>query len=177
MRTLLDIAGAVETRLLGLALDRLWRRALVHPRRLVVYLDDPWYENRRGSAALRRLAAPRIGDRPNGSDVETLLLQLIDDANLPTPTRQHPAVAAFGVRYLDMAYVEHRVAIEIDGMESRMDPEVSLDDRVRQNLIEAQGWTFRRFGYAHVTENGSWTLFTLGEALRLRPSRWTKDRA
>lgn len=125
---------------------------------------------------LHRLALQRCGEGPSGSDVETLLLQLIRDAGLPVPVRQHPVVTPFGVRYLDLAYVDEKIAIEIDGMDSRLDPRVFLDDRVRQNLIEAQGWTFRRFGYVHVTENSLWTIFTLGEALWLRPVRWTRNR-
>jgi very-short-patch-repair endonuclease len=173
MRTLLDVGALVEPRLLELALDRLWRRGLIEPRRLVVYLADEWCARKRGSAALRRLAAERCGQGPSGSDIETLLLQLIREANLPLPVRQHPVVTPFGVRYLDLAYVREKIAIELDGMDSRLDIRVFLDERVRQNLIEAQGWTFRRFGYAHVTKDAVWTVFTLGEALGLRPIRWT----
>ncbi len=172
MRTLLDLAGILDPKLLELALDRLWRRRLVEPRRLLVYLDDTWCRVRRGSGDLRRLVRERLGQGPSGSDIETLLLQLIRDAGLPLPVRQHPVVTPFGPRYLDLAYPDPKIAIETDGMESRLDPDVFLDDRVRQNLVEAQGWTFRRFGYAHVTEQQLWTLFTLGEALGVRPVRW-----
>ena len=173
MRTLLDLGAILELRPLELALDRFWRRGLIAPRRLALYLADEWCTRKRGSAVLRKLAAERCGQGPSGSDIETLLLQLIREANLPLPVRQHPVVTPFGVRYLDLAYVRERVAIELDGMDSRLDPSVFLDDRARQNLIEAQGWTFRRFGHAHVTTNGVWAVFTLGEALGLRPIRWT----
>jgi hypothetical protein len=172
MRTLLDLADLVDSNLLELALDRLLRRRLVDPHRLVGYLDDEWCTHRGGSGALRRLARERCGQGASGSDVETLLLQIIRDAGLPLPVRQHPVATPFGVRYLDLAYVPQRIAIEMDGMDSRLDPRVFLDDRDHQNLIEAQGWTFRRFGYAHVTAQASWTVFTIGQALSLRPVRW-----
>src|SRR5581483_6423710 len=90
MRTLLDLASCIEPDLLELALDRLWRRSLVHPPRLAVYLSDDWCDTRRGTAALRRLISERIGDRPSGSDIETLFLQMLRDAHLPLPARQHP---------------------------------------------------------------------------------------
>ena len=172
MRTLLDLAGVLDPRLLELALDRSWRRRLVQPARLLSYLQDDWCRAKRGTGLLRRLVRERLGEGPSGSDIETLLLQVIRDAGLPLPVRQHPVVTAFGPRYLDLAYPQHRVAIETDGMDARLDPEVFLDERDRQNLVESQGWTFRRFGYAHVTHNALWTAFTIGEALGLRPVRW-----
>ncbi len=174
MRTLVDLAEVVEAAEVELALDRLWRRRVVDLRRLVNYLGDPWCMHKRGSAALRALARERSGDRASGSDVETLLLQIIRNARLPLPVRQHRVVTPFGLRYLDLAYVERKIAIEVDGMESRFDREVFLDGRVRQNLIEAQGWTFRRFGFAHVTDNPLWTVFTLAEALHVQPTRWKR---
>jgi very-short-patch-repair endonuclease len=175
-RTLLDLAGLVEVNVLELALDHLWRRRVVEPKRLLRYLDDDWCRARRGSARLRRLVAERTGQGPSGSDIETKLLQLIRDSRLPLPTRQYPVVTPFGPRYIDLAYEREKVAIELDGMESRLDPVVFLDDRVRQNLIEAQGWTFRRFGYAHVNHEPLWTIFTLAEAIGLFPTRWSRTR-
>jgi very-short-patch-repair endonuclease len=174
MRTLLDLAEVLPADVPEVGLDRLWRRRLVHPRRLAEYRAGPWCMCRRGTATLRRLAAERCHERASGSDVETRPLQLIRDARLPPPARQHEVMTRSGVRYLDLAYPEHRLAIEVDGMESRLDPTVFLDERVRQNLIEAQGWTFRRFGHAHVTNDALWTIFTVAEALGLRPIRWTR---
>jgi len=175
MRTLLDLAEVLDPGLLELTLDRFWRRRLIEPRRLLVYLEDDWSHCRRGSVLLRLLVGERCGDRASGSDIETRLLQIIRGANLPPPVRQHPVVTPFGVRYLDLAYIDPKIAIEVDGMESRIDPETFLDDRVRQNLIEAQGWTFRRFGHTHVTRDELWTIFTIAEALRLKPSRWKRS--
>lgn len=174
MRTLLDLAQTSEAPLLELALDRLWRQGRLHPARLAEYLDDDWARSKRGTRALRKLVHERLGQGASGSDLETLLLQAIRESGLPLPVRQHPVVTPFGVRYLDLAYPALKIAIEIDGMGSRLDPEVFLDDRVRQNLIEAQGWTFRRFGRTHITREPLWATFTLGEALGLRPVRWVR---
>lgn len=172
-RTLLDIADEVDPKVLELTLDNFWRRKLVAPTRLMTYLEDEWCMARRGSAQLRRLVAERAGQRPAGSDLETQLFQLIRETKLPLPTRQYPVVTPFGPRYLDLAYPARKVAIELDGRESRFDPDVFLDERVRQNLIEAQGWTFRRFGYAHVTGEPLWTVFTVAEAIGAFPTRWS----
>jgi very-short-patch-repair endonuclease len=172
MRTLLDVSDVLESGLVELAFDRLWRRRLVHPDRFLRYLADDWARSRRGTSRLRAMMRERLGQGPSGSDVETLLLQLLRSAGMPLPVRQYPVPTPFGVRYLDLAYPHEKVAIELDGMDSRIDPRVFLDDRVRQNLIEAQGWTFRRFGYAHVTTDALWTLFSVGQALGLSPVRW-----
>jgi very-short-patch-repair endonuclease len=172
-RTLLDLSADEDEKVLELALDRLWRRKLVEPRRLLAYLAGDWCVARRGSAALRALASQRVGQGPSGSDIETLFLQILRDARLPLPVRQYPVVTPCGPRYLDFAYAQERVAIEIDGMDSRLDPEVFLDERDRQNLIEAQGWTFRRFGHAHVRKDALWTVFSVAEALGRWPVRWT----
>jgi very-short-patch-repair endonuclease len=172
MRTLADLADVLDAKPLELTLDRFLRRGLVHPSRLRTYLEDDWCRRRRGTVVLRKLVAERLGQRPSGSEIETLMLQLIRDAGLPLPVGQHPVKTPFGVRYLDLAYPDKKIAIELDGMDSRLDRDVFLDERVRQNLIEAQGWAFRRFGEAHVTEHRLWCAFTLGEALELRPVRW-----
>lgn len=176
MRTFLDLADLLDPRLLELALDRAWRRGLVHPARLLGYLEDDWCRARRGTAVLRGMARERLGQGPAGSDLETMFLQLLRDAGLPLPVRQYPVVTPFGPRYLDLAFADPRLAIELDGMESRLDPEVFLDERARQNLIEAQGWTFRRFGYAHVTHEPLWTAFTVGDALGRWPVKWVSMR-
>ncbi len=176
MRTLVDLADLLDPGLLELALDRAWRRGLVHPARLLGYLEDDWCRARRGTATLRRMVQERLGQGPAGSDLETMFLQLLRDAGLPLPVRQYPVVTPFGPRYLDLAFADPKLAIELDGMESRLDPEAFLDDRSRQNLIEAQGWTFRRFGYAHVTEHSLWTVFTVGDALGRWPVKWVSKR-
>ncbi|HVL80467.1 MAG TPA: type IV toxin-antitoxin system AbiEi family antitoxin domain-containing protein [Actinomycetota bacterium] len=174
MRTLLGLGEVLEPRLVELALDRLWRRGRVHPSRLLSYLDEPWCRRRRGTRVLRGLVRERMGVRATDSDLETLLVQVLREAGLPLPERQYPVATPFGPRYLDLAYPQQRIAIETDGMDSRLDPEVFLDERARQNLIEAQGWTFRRFGYAHVTNDPLWTVFTVAQALGVRPVRWVQ---
>jgi hypothetical protein len=174
MRTLLDLAEILEPNLVELTLDRFWRRGFVDPRRLSTYLDDRWSRRRRGTAVLRGLVRARVGDRPSGADVETLLLQLIHDARLPPPARQHRVVTPFGVRYLDLAYPAPKIAIE-KGRDGEPTRSGGVPRRARPaDLIEAQGWTVRRFGYAHVTRDRLWTIFTLVDALEVRPVRWTK---
>jgi hypothetical protein len=172
MRTLADLSSVVEAKQLELVLDAFWRRKLVHPARFLAYLEDPWFRSRAGTGILRSLLRERLGQAPSGSDLETLMFQLIRDAGLPLPVRQHPVKTPFGVRYLDLAYPDHKIAIELDGRASRWDKDIFLDERVRQNLIEAQQWSFRRFGYEHATEHQLWCIFTLGEALGMRPVLW-----
>jgi hypothetical protein len=45
----------------------------------------------------------------------------------------------------DFAVPHRRIAIEIDGHEFHSDPEVFVNDRVRQRSLEMAGWRFIRF--------------------------------
>jgi very-short-patch-repair endonuclease len=48
------------------------------------------------------------------------------------------------VRYLDVAWLEAKVAIEFDGFVPHSTRRVFDDDRVRQNDLVADGWTVFR---------------------------------
>ena len=64
-------------------------------------------------------------------------------AGLP-PEVQYPVVAG-GRRYrLDLAYPEHRIAVEYDGAEHRGQRRARLD-LVREAALTAAGWRILRF--------------------------------
>ena len=72
-------------------------------------------------------------------------LRAIVGAGLPEPVQQHP-VSVGGRQYrIDLAYPEHKVAIEIDGWEYHRSRSAFDDDRTRANDLVVAGWHVLRF--------------------------------
>ncbi len=175
-RTLLDIASQVDEETLERSLDMLWRRGSVHPERLAEFLDARWCRTRPGSDTLRSLVSIRAGRAPD-SDLESLYLRLLRRARLPLPERQFVVSTPSGRRRIDCAYPSQMVAIELDGFEPHVASRRRFeDDRVRQNEIEALGYTFRRFTWRQVTREPTSVIVTTAEAIGLRPDRWVSAR-
>ena len=64
---------------------------------------------------------------------------------LPEPVQQQPV--AIGNRHyrIDLAYPEHKIAIEIDGWEYHRSRSAFEDDRNRANDLVVAGWHVLRF--------------------------------
>lgn len=174
-RTLVDIASLVDRRTLASCLDDLWRRKLVTPEGLVTYLADAWARGRPRSGVLRELCRERVGRRPPETDYESDLLEIIDGARLPLPDTQLEIRTPHGTYRVDLGYPAEKIAIEADGFDSRLhDAEAFRRDRQRQNLIEQQGWSFRRFSNAQIRDDPLSIVLTIGNALGLTPLRWKR---
>lgn len=103
-------------------------------------------KGRHGSPAARRLLrAAQDGAR---SEAERLLLKLLRAAGLTGWKVNYP-VAGYKV---DVAFVEARVAIEVDGWAFHTDSNVFQIDRERQNAIALSGWNVLRFTWLDLTE-------------------------
>jgi very-short-patch-repair endonuclease len=69
----------------------------------------------------------------------------LSEAGLPEPARQLSTVAS-GRRYrIDLAYPDHRLAIELDGWSHHRTRSAFDNDRARGNQLELAGWTVLRF--------------------------------
>lgn len=73
------------------------------------------------------------------SGLEQLVLDAILDAGLPAPVLQHWVVTATGNYRLDIAYPERLTVLEVNGRQ-HADPDVSVNDAVRTDALEALGW-------------------------------------
>ncbi|MET0188248.1 MAG: hypothetical protein ABW212_04560 [Pseudonocardia sediminis] len=82
----------------------------------------------------------------SGSPMESRLRMLITDAGLPRPRVQWVVqdVAARTAVWLDLAYPEHRVAIEYEG-EGHTVPEEVLRDAGRYTRLVDRGWRVYRY--------------------------------
>jgi hypothetical protein len=130
-RTVADLARTVPPDLLEEAVDD------VLCRRLVTF--EALQPHRRG--ALRTiLAAWRPDDHPD-TPPEVRLARALVAHGLPRPEFQHEVFANGElVARIDVAYPDHRIAIELDSFRWHAGRRPFCSDRARRNRVEALGW-------------------------------------
>lgn len=94
-----------------------------------------------GAALLRNAIAAYSGVAPAASPLEARCARLLDRSNLPPPKRQHEVVAAGRRRFLDFAWPEARVALEVDGYRWHSSLGSWESDRARIRDLRRAGWT------------------------------------
>lgn len=71
------------------------------------------------------------------------------------------------VFYLDIAFLELKLVIEIDGREFHTSPKAFEDDRERQNLLVLEGWIVIRFTWKMLSTDPDYVMRTTIEAVEL----------
>jgi very-short-patch-repair endonuclease len=145
-RTLVDIGSVIG----GQQLERLVHGAL-HRRlttidRLVEEYRAVTRPGRNGTGPIGQLLReldPTMG--PAESDLEVLLLSILDEFGLPPPVRQYVVEVVGRTFRLDAAYPDHKVFLEGDGFGVHGTRNAFEDDRWRQNLLVVAGWRPLRF--------------------------------
>jgi very-short-patch-repair endonuclease len=145
-RTILDLGAVVEERELIRALDDAVRRRLTSVPRLQIELER-WGTRRRGSGTLRRALARRVDGVVPESALETAFDELVEQYNLPRPSRQWVVRDAFGqfVARVDFAYPAARLAIELQSVQHHFALEARLRDMERENGLAAVNWRMLQF--------------------------------
>ena len=130
-RMLVDLAGVVGAELLEEAVDDVLCRRLSR-------LDE-LHGGR--SRALRAVLDAWNGDALPDGVAEMRLVRRLLAVGLPQPVRQHEVhdKGQFVAR-VDLAYPDHRLAIELDGFRWHAGRRPFRGDRLRRNRIEAAGW-------------------------------------
>ena len=159
-RTLVDMATEVREAVVDDALESAIRLGHTTAAHVLEHLDG-----RPGTAVVRELLARRGVGRPRGSVLEGVFLRLVRRAGLPEPVRQHPVPTPDTTYYIDFAYPDRRVAIEVDGRDVHSRREVFDSDRRRQNYLVLLGWTILRFSWSDVTKHPESVLSSLLQAL------------
>jgi very-short-patch-repair endonuclease len=116
-----------------------------------VELHAGWH----GAPALRAvMRRRRPGERPTGSDVETICLQVYRRAGIPA-VRQYQVVDAYGehVAFGDFGFPPKACITEVDGLQGH-DLERRQHDYDRQGRVEDQGFLVRRFTAEDVKYRG-----------------------
>jgi very-short-patch-repair endonuclease len=100
------------------------------------------------------------------SQAERVLHRLLRRARIGGWVANYKVVVA-GVEYLlDVAVVEHRLAIEVDGWAWHSDVDRFTHDRRRQNALVLAGWTVLRFTWHDLTARPEAVLAQIRAALR-----------
>jgi hypothetical protein len=140
-RTLSDIARFLSRRRVARVVDDALSRRIVQPLQLATFLDRPELKRRPGRNLLLSALGPWIeGTRP-ASVAEADALRLFAEWGLPKPTCQHPIKHdGIVVAKVDFAWLEHRVAVEVNGFRYHSNPKADATDSKRLSQIQAAGW-------------------------------------
>jgi predicted transcriptional regulator of viral defense system len=166
-RTLLDLGGVVDPRVVRQATQDAVIRGLVQPEDLVCVLERLGRRGRRGTAALRSVVEEASLDARLESRLEQELLEVLLRCQVPPPVPQFELRCLDGRRVrLDFAWPAERVAVEADGRRWHATTADFERDRARGNSITASGWSLYRFGWADVRERRAGTVASIHRAFR-----------
>jgi hypothetical protein len=154
-RTMFDLAGTLKQRR---EVERAWNEMEVRgytDALSVPHLLDR-YPGRKGSLLLARLANRKtlpVGITRN--DFEEAFLGLIDSFGLPRP-RMNAHLTLRGRFYeIDCFWERERVAIELDGGAVHMTEKAFHDNRERDRILTADGYTATRIIWDHIHDTPS----------------------
>ena len=111
------------------------------------------------------------------SAAERLCHRLLREAGISGWYPNLPVRAGGRKYYLDVAFPEIGLVVEIDGRLHEDDPDVFENDRWRQNALVLDGWVVVRFTWTMLTKHPETVLSTIAEALEgARSGRSTRYR-
>jgi hypothetical protein len=131
--------------------DAMANAGLVRPMDVRAYLADlKGYRGIRQARVLARYIEPKAAS-PGESWTRLRLI----DAGFPVPRAQVEVIDAAGLlRYLDLAYVKRRVAVEFDGREFHTSDDDLGHDHDRHELVVAIGYRIVRARYEDPVRQG-----------------------
>lgn len=169
-RTIIDLAAVLPKKLLAMVVDEAIRMKPTTYEEIAERLEATARRGKPGVVKLRDLLAVRLGGSfVSDSALETMALELIDNAGLPRPRTQHrpPWLRKVNGR-VDLAYVDEEIIVECDSMRWHGTPESFQLDRQRDNLAQLAGWIALRFTWEDITRRPSYVVRTIRQALMKR---------
>ena len=160
-RTLLDLAAVLPAKGLRRIVRRAQAQRAVSIRQILEVCDrSPGHH---GAARLR--AAVADGPAPTRTDLEDLLLDLLDRAGIPRPEINAPL--RFGTETIvpDYLWRAQRVAIEADSVTWHEHKLTREHDADKQAQLEAAGLRVLRITWAQITRSPQQTLARIRAAL------------
>jgi very-short-patch-repair endonuclease len=160
--TVLDLLGSVSASRAQTLADRALQQGWITARDIAGRLDQ--LAGHSGNTRLRELSG-QLGDGA-AADSERLLHRILRRAGIRNWVANH-AVWSNGalIAVVDVALVEERVAIEIDGWAFHSDVDRFQRDRTRQNALIAAGWVVLRFTWADLTQRPGRVATLIGDQL------------
>ena len=157
-RTVLDCLLTLPQSQGRTLLDRALQRGWVQLPGIVAAVHDA--HGRWGAARARTVLAG--ADPTTASQAERVAKAVLATGRITGWVSNHPLrVGGDVVAYLDIAFPDVLLAIEIDGWAWHSDPERFRRDRQRQNALVAAGWTVLRFTWADLVERPEQVLATV----------------
>jgi very-short-patch-repair endonuclease len=101
------------------------------------------------------------------SAAERKFHRLLRAAGITAWKANQPIVLGSSLFFIDVAFREVRLAIEIDGRLYHSDSEVFETDRRRQNLLVLDGWCVLRFTSSMIDDRPAEVVALVREALRM----------
>lgn len=149
-RTLIDAASSAGARVVGRWIDLARRDLDLDLTRLATRASELSMPGRALPTSLAEALALRgDGADPGRSALESRVIEAIERTGLPAPQRQVRFVRAGGrVGYIDLAYPEAMVAIELDGWAEHGLRSAFDADRIRGNELVLAGWRLLRFTWS-----------------------------
>lgn len=156
--TVLDLLATEPYRRASRLADRAVQRGWIEPDDCIARVRSQ--PHRPGNTQLRRLA-DTLGDGA-AAESERVLHRLLRRAGLRGWAANYP-VWHDGelVGVVDVAVVDRRIAVEVDGMAYHVDVDRFRDDRSRQNALVALGWTVLRFTWADLIERPGYVITSI----------------
>lgn len=155
-RTILDLAATSSLRKVELAAEAAMRTGATDWPKLRACLIRHARQGRDGSARLRRLLELRHGDDPlPRSEWSRLVDHILTDAGLPPAVLEFRVLGPHGqpVADLDLAWPEHRVAIELDSVRWHLNRASFERDRRKRNQVRLLGWVVHEVTWSMSVED------------------------
>jgi len=148
-RTMFDLAGMLDER----EVERAWNEMEVREYRTRLSVPDliERYPGRPGTALLGRLGRGEpVGITRN--ELEEAFLALIDRFELPRPRMNAHLAVRDRFYEVDCLWEDRKVAIELDGGGAHGTKKAFQDDRERDRILTAEGWTTARITWRQIRE-------------------------
>ncbi|HEX2160857.1 MAG TPA: type IV toxin-antitoxin system AbiEi family antitoxin domain-containing protein [Thermoleophilaceae bacterium] len=158
-RTLVELAGEVETRELERALDEAAARRLATHTEIRSVLRRA--KGRSGTRALRDLLDDLDGPRLTRSEAERRLLALLRVARLPLPQTN----VRVGCHEVDALWQSQRLVVEVDGYAFHSSRAAFERDRLRDSDLQARGLRVVRITWRQLSDEPEATVARIARVL------------
>jgi hypothetical protein len=168
-RVIIDMASHLGVRRLSRLIDASVAQGLVTYDAIGDLFGQLGRRGKPGTQRMRIVMETRgAGPDPNPTELEHRLLDLIDRAGLPEPTREFkaPWLAPANGR-VDLAYENRNLVIEADSRRWHMLADAFLIDRERDNLAQLAGWRVLRFTWWDIENRPAYVISTIRRGLSL----------
>lgn len=172
-RAVLDAAALAPDRI-DQIVDAVVRQRLTTLRRLTAVVDRSGTRGRKEAGSLRRLLAARDPRaRVPDSRFNRLVAELLVDRGLPQPALEYEIRTVGGApARVDIAYRDHRLAIELDSAPWHHNSRSFVADPRRRNRLLLTGWRVLNFTWDDYASRPAELVATVAAALGPEPVSW-----